>query len=94
MESLQNDSNTVTITEDIVDDGRDSYFIEAAKILIDKDRASIGMLQRYLKVGFNRAARFMDQLSEAGFVGPEEGTNPRKVMMSPEEFETFLEENG
>ena len=94
MESMQNDSNTVTITEDIVDDGRDSYFIEAAKILIDKDRASIGMLQRYLKVGFNRAARIMDQLSEAGIVGPEEGTKPRKVLMSPEEFETFLEENS
>lgn len=94
MESMQSDSNTVTITEDIADDGRDSYFMEAAKILIDKDRASIGMLQRYLKVGFNRAARIMDQLSEAGIVGPEEGTKPRKVLMSPEEFEAFLEENS
>ena len=37
------------------------------------------MLQRYLKVGFNRAARIMDQLEEAGIVGPEEGTKPRKV---------------
>ena len=50
------------------------------------------MLQRYLKVGFNRAARIMDQLEEAGIVGPEEGTKPRKVLMSPEEFEAFIEE--
>jgi len=74
-------------------DGRDSYFMEAAKIIIDKEKASIGMLQRYLKVGFNRAARIMDQLEEAGIVGPEEGTKPRKVLMSPEEFETFIDEN-
>jgi len=51
------------------------------------------MLQRYLKVGFNRAARIMDQLEEAGIVGPEEGTKPRKVLMSPEEFEAFVDEN-
>ena len=67
--------------------------MEAAKIIIDKEKASIGMLQRYLKVGFNRAARIMDQLEEAGIVGPEEGTKPRKVLMTPSEFETYLEEN-
>ena len=45
------------------------------------------MLQRNFKVGFNRAARIMDQLQEAGVVGPEEGTKPRKVLMSLEAFE-------
>lgn len=45
------------------------------------------MLQRYLKVGFNRAARIMDQLEEAGIVGPEEGTKPRKVLMTSEELQ-------
>ena len=50
------------------------------------------MLQRYFKVGFNRAARIMDQLEEAGIVGPEEGTNPRKVRMSPDQFEQYEEE--
>jgi S-DNA-T family DNA segregation ATPase FtsK/SpoIIIE len=74
-------------------DGRDSYFAEAARIIIDKDKASIGMLQRYLKVGFNRAARIMDQLEEAGVVGPEEGTKPRKVLMSPEELDQYIEES-
>lgn len=42
--------------------------------LIDKEKGSIGMLQRYFKVGFNRAARIMDQLEDTGIVGPEEGT--------------------
>ena len=91
MESMESSGNqTVSISDaETEDDGRDAYFMEAAKIIIDKEKASIGMLQRYLKVGFNRAARIMDQMEEAGIVGPEEGTKPRKVLMTPEEFEQF-----
>ncbi len=74
-------------------DERDAYFIDAAKFIIDKDKASIGMLQRVFKIGFNRAARIMDQLAEAGVVGEEEGTKPRKVLMSMEQFENFIEES-
>ena len=73
-------------------DGRDSYFVEAGRLLIDKEKGSIGMLQRYFKVGFNRAARIMDQLEEAGVVGPEEGTKPRRVLMTAEQFEQYIEE--
>ena len=71
----------------------DEYFVEAGKFIIEKDKASIGMLQRVFKIGFNRAARIMDQLCEAGVVGEEEGTKPRKVLMSPEQFESFVEES-
>lgn len=71
----------------------DELFADAGKFIIEKDKASIGMLQRWFKIGFNRAARIMDQLSEAGVVGPEEGTKPRKVLMSMEQFENYLEEN-
>ena len=70
----------------------DSYFVEAGKFIIEKDKASIGMLQRVFKIGFNRAARIMDQLAEAGVVGEEEGTKPRKVLMSMEQFEQYIEE--
>ena len=88
VDNLQTSGNTVTITEDTgEDDGRDAYFDEVAKIIIDKEKASIGMLQRYLKIGFNRAARTMDQLEEAGIVGPEEGTKPRRVLMTSEEYQ-------
>lgn len=73
---------------------QDDYFAEAGKFIIEKDKASIGMLQRVYKIGFNRAARIMDQLAEAGVVGPEEGTKPRKILMSAEQFENYLEENG
>ncbi len=70
----------------------DDLFEKAGRFIIDKDKASIGMLQRVLKVGFNRAARIMDQLCDLGVVGEEEGTKPRKILMSPEQFEQLLEE--
>ena len=73
-------------------DARDDYFADAGRFIIEKDKASIGMLQRVFKIGFNRAARIMDQLSEYGVVGEEEGTKPRKILMSPEQFEQLLEE--
>ena len=69
----------------------DEYFAEAGRFIIEKDKASIGMLQRMFKIGFNRAARIMDQLSDAGVVGEEEGTKPRKILMSAEEFEQLIE---
>ena len=72
---------------------QDEYFAQAGKFIIEKDKASIGMLQRVFKIGFNRAARIMDQLEEAGIVGPEEGTKPRKVLMTKEEYETYIDEN-
>ena len=68
------------------------HFIDAGSLIIDKYKASIGMLQRTFKIGFNRAARIMDQLAEAGVVGPEEGTKPRKVLMTSAEFEQYIEE--
>ena len=75
-------------------DDRDTYFIEAGKLIIEKEKASIGMLQRMFKIGFNRAARIMDQLAQAGVVGPEEGTKPRKVLMTKEEFENYLQKGN
>lgn len=71
-------------------DERDVYFKDAGRLIIEKEKASIGMLQRAFKIGFNRAARVMDQLCEAGVVGGEEGTKPRKILMTPEEFEQYI----
>lgn len=76
------------------DSDHDELFAQAGKFIIEKDKASIGLLQRMYKIGFNRAARIMDQLAEAGVVGPEEGTKPRTILMSQEQFENYLEQNG
>ena len=75
-----------------VSDDLDSYFVDAGKYIIDKNKASIGNLQRVFKIGFNRAARIMDQLCDAGVVGEEQGTKPREVLMSLEEFEQYIED--
>ena len=71
--------------------GRDEYFAEAGRFIIEKNKASIGLLQRVFKIGFNRAARIMDQLAEAGVVTEESSTRARQVIMSMPEFETYLE---
>lgn len=68
-------------------DSRDVLFYEVGRFLIESEKGSIGSIQRRFKVGFNRAARIMDQLAEAGLVGPEEGTKARKILMTAEEFE-------
>ena len=67
----------------------DAYFVDAGKFVIEKDKASIGMLQRVFKIGFNRAARIVDQLEEAGVVGAEEGTKPRRILMTMDEFQNY-----
>ena len=87
-EKIENKLKSSTVSQE-----RDEYFEAAARFVIEKDKASIGMLQRMFKIGFNRAARIMDQLSDAGVVGPEEGTKPRKILMSMEEFENYIEES-
>lgn len=86
-ETIENKLKSNAISQE-----RDEYFEAAARFVVEKDKASIGMLQRMFKVGFNRAARIVDQLADAGIVGPEEGTKPRKVLMSSEQLETYFEE--
>ncbi len=73
-----------------IDDGRDSYFADAGRFVTEKGKATIGVLQRMFRIGFNRAARIMDQLAEAGVVSGEDGTKPRQVLMTKEEFEALL----
>ena len=66
------------------------YFAEAGRLCIEKQKGSTSMIQRQFKVGFNRAARIMEQLYDAGVVGQEESNKPRKVIMSIEAFEQMV----
>lgn len=86
-EKIESKLNSAAISQE-----KDEYFEAAARFVIEKDKASIGMIQRMFRVGFNRAARIVDQLADAGIVGPEEGTKPRKVLMSSEQLEAYFEE--
>ena len=74
-------------------DGEDDVLFEEAKnIVIQYKKASASMLQRYLRVGYSRAARLIDMLEERGVVGPQEGSKPREVFGVVDESESFSEE--
>lgn len=60
----------------------DPLFEEAKALVLETQKASASMIQRRLSVGFNRATRLMDELEEAGVIGPAEGTKPRKVLQT------------
>ncbi len=70
----------------------DDYFKDAMNLVIEKQKASASMIQRTFRVGYNRAARIVDQLHDAGIVGPEEGSKPRKVLLTVEEYEAMKNE--
>lgn len=90
MDSMSSSSGAGSM--DSGEDERDELFALAGEFIIDQGKASIGSLQRKFKVGFNRAARIMDQLYEAGVVGADEGTKPRQILMSPDEFAQYVED--
>lgn len=68
------------------DSDRDPLFTEAVQVILDLGQASVSMLQRKLKLGYARAARLMDQMEEAKIVGPFEGSKPRQVLISKEQW--------
>lgn len=69
------------------DTGEDDLFGDAARLIITSGMASVSYLQRRLKIGYARAARLMDMLEEHGIVGGYEGSKPRQILISIEEFE-------
>jgi len=66
--------------------GTDAYFEEAAKIVVRSEQGSISVLQRRLRVGYARAARLIDELEQAGIVGPFDGSKAREVTATPEDL--------
>ncbi len=69
----------------------DPMFEEAARVIVRHQQGSVSLLQRRLKLGYSRAARIVDQLEQAGIVGPSEGSKAREVIVdSEEQLETIL----
>ena len=69
---------------------RDELFSDVGRCVIKQDNATIGYIQRLFKLGFNRAARIMDQLEAAGVVETEQGTKKRSITMTLDEFEKIV----
>jgi S-DNA-T family DNA segregation ATPase FtsK/SpoIIIE len=73
------------------DGSRDELFEEAARIVVRHQQGSVSILQRRLQIGYSRAARIIDQLEEAGIVGPFDGSKAREVLVESEaELEAVL----
>lgn len=72
----------------------DEHFEAAIELVVKKEKASVSMLQRHFRIGYNRAANLMEALEDRGIVGSEDGSKPRKVLMSQEEYDEFKEQGG
>jgi len=88
IKQIEETQNAASAGNDISE--RDELFEAAGRYIIEKDKSSIGNLQRNFKIGFNRAARIMDQLASAGVVGGEAGTKKREILMNMDEFLDIL----
>jgi S-DNA-T family DNA segregation ATPase FtsK/SpoIIIE len=85
--------NTRSIGGTFVDDGdKDPLFDEVVRLIITQDYASASFLQRKFKIGYARAARLLDQLEAAGYVGPAEGSKPREVIKRSVDNEAIVNE--
>ena len=79
---------------DDVDGGYDELIDAATEVVIETGQASVSMLQRRLKLGYSRAARLVDQLEEKGIVGPFEGSKPRQLLITKEQWQELKYRQG
>lgn len=77
----------ITSTEKTEIESTDEFFDSAVEFVIQKQKASTSMLQRQFRIGYNRAARLMESLEKNGIVGQEEGSKPRKVLLTKQQWE-------
>ncbi len=77
-----------------VSDEYDELLSAAIEVVVDTGMASVSMLQRRLKLGYSRAARLVDQMEEKGVVGPFEGSKPRQVLISKEQWQEMQYKQG
>ncbi|MFO7151797.1 MAG: DNA translocase FtsK [Bacillota bacterium] len=71
----------------------DELFKEALSVVIENGQASASLLQRKLRIGYARAARLIDQMEEKGFIGKYEGSKPRQILITKEQFEKYFNES-
>jgi S-DNA-T family DNA segregation ATPase FtsK/SpoIIIE len=88
------DAVSGAVTGDLTEE-EDDLFKDAVEAVVAAKQASVSMLQRRFRIGYNRAARLVDMMEEHGMVAPSDGTNkPRKVLMSESQFESFMQRGG
>ena len=104
IEFVKGQTEEVEYSEDVIDtiekgnitlgkdDDTDELLPDAIECVVKSGTASVSMLQRRFRIGYNRGARIMDMMEERGIVGPQDGSRPRQVLMSEEELEALKNE--
>ena len=72
----------------------DELLPQAVEVIFETKQASVSMLQRRLKLGYSRAARIVDQMEEIGVVGPFEGSKPRQILVTREQWQEMQAAQG
>ena len=95
MEHIEREQDAKQVAEDepetkTREGERDELFYKAAEMFVDAGQGSVAMLQRRYKIGYQRAARLIDQLEEARILGAFEGSKPRQVLISRQEFNEMM----
>ena len=75
-------------------DGKDELFEQAVEVVFETKQASVSMIQRKLKLGYSRAARLVEQMEEEGLVGPFEGSKPRQILVTREQWQEIQNNNS
>ena len=75
-------------------DSEDEFLPEAIELVVEMQQASVSMLQRRFRIGYNRAARIIDAMEERQIVGPADGSRPRQVLISEEDLENMREDTA
>ena len=78
-----------TAASDDTEEGCDELYTAAVDIVLELGQASVSMLQRRLKLGYARAARLVDQMEDRGIVGPFEGSKPRQLLITKEQWDAL-----
>jgi S-DNA-T family DNA segregation ATPase FtsK/SpoIIIE len=76
-----------TVSESSMEGVEDELYPQAVRLVLEAKTASVSLLQRRLRVGYTRAARLIDMMEESGIVGPYEGSKPREVLLTLEQYE-------
>ena len=83
------DASSSNVSVDSTDDGGDEMLPAAVDVILETGQASVSMLQRRLKLGYARAARIMDEMEERGIVGHFEGSKPRQLLITKEQWQAM-----
>lgn len=87
MQQVMQEINTVSTGFMSSDDDEDELFGDAVDLVLNAGQASASMLQRRFRIGYNRAGRLIDMMEAKGIIGPSEGSKPRKVLVTKEEYQ-------